>query len=304
MAGIKKSKFIWMDGKFIKWNNAKVHILTHALHYGSAVFEGMHSYKTVGGTAVFRLDEHAKRLFYSANALGMKLKFAKAQLKNAIKKLIRINGLNDAYIRPLAYYGYGSLDVCPYNLPVSMAVISLPAQHYYPKGLNVMTSNYIRHSEKSTVFGAKISGNYANSILAMFEARKKGYDEALMLDEHGFVSEGPAENIFLVKNGNLVIPDSRSALPGVTRDSIIKISKDLGINVFWKKITLKEAKNADEAFFSGTLAGILPVISIDSKDIGNGKAGEITLMIRGKFYDIVRGKDKKYSKWLDYVDRK
>lgn len=299
---VNTSKFVWMDGKFVKWEDAKVHILTHALHYGSAVFEGIHSYKTGKGAAIFRLDEHIERLVYSANALSMKIKFSKGQIKSAIKGLININSLSDAYIRPLAYYGYGSIGVFPKDIPTNLAIVAVPwAQRYYSGNLKIMTSKFARHSEKSTVFGAKISGNYANSILAMHEARKKGYDEALMLDEAGFVSEGPAENIFIVKNGELITPDSKSALHGITRNSILKISKSLGISTYEKKVTLNEVKNADELFFSGTAVEISPIKSVDNKRIGSGETGEITARIKGKFYDAVRGKVKEYSKWLTYA---
>ena len=291
-----------MDGKFVKWKDAKVHILTHALHYGSAVFEGIHSYKTIDGTAIFRLNEHIDRLFHSANALGMKINFTKEQLKKAIIKSIKLNNLGDAYVRPLVYYGYGNIGVYPRDIPTNTALITVPWKNYYSKDLRIMTSKYVRHSEKSTVFGAKISGNYANSILAMHEARVNGYDEALMLDYEGYVSEGPAENLFLVKNGNLITPSSKSALHGITRDSIIKISKALGIKAHEKKVTLSEVKNADELFFSGTATEIAPIASIDSRKIGNGKVGEITLKIKNKYYDIVRGKDTNYKKWLAYVE--
>jgi len=299
---IKKTSKIWMDGKMVPWDKAKIHILTHSLHYGSAVFEGIHSYKTDDGIAIFRLDEHIERLFYSANSLSMKLKFTKQQLKNSIKKIIKKNKLDDAYIRPLAFYGYGNIGIYPKDIPVSIAIITIPWEHYYSKDLRIMTSKYARHSEKSTIFGAKISGNYANSILAMYEVRKKGFDEALMLDDKGFVAEGPAENIFIVKDGNLTTPNSKSALHGITRNSILKISNDFDIKTYEKEVTLSEVINADELFFSGTATEIAPIISIDGKNIGDGKAGKITLKIRNKFYDIVRGKDRNYRKWLTHID--
>ncbi|MDP3765460.1 MAG: branched-chain amino acid transaminase [Nanoarchaeota archaeon] len=302
MAQIKTTKFIWMDGKFVKWGKAKVHILTHAIHYGSAVFEGIHSYKTGEGTAIFRLDDHIKRLFHSSNSLSMKHKFTKQQLKNAIKGIIKINKVSDAYIRPLAYYGYGNIGVYPKNVSTNVAIITLPWGYYYSGDLRIKTSKYARHSEKSAVYGTKISGNYANSILAMYEVRKKGFDEALMLDLDGYVSEGPAENIFLVKNKALIAPKSRSALPGITRDSILKISKNLGIRAYEKKVRLDEAKDADELFFCGTATEVAPIISVDGKKVGNGKPGEITLKIKNKYCDVVRGNDKKYRKWLTYVD--
>ncbi len=300
--GITTSKFVWMNGKFVKWQDAKVHMLTHALHYGSAIYEGVHAYKTDEGTALFRLNEHIDRFFYSANALSMSIKFTKSQLISSVKKLIKMNKIGDGYVRPLAYYGYGNVGVFPKDIPTDIALIAIPWGYYYTKDLRIRTSSFIRHSDKSSVYGAKLSGNYANSILAMHEVRKKGYDEALMLDENGYVAEGPAENIFLVKNGNLITPNSRSALPGITRDSIIRISKGMGIKSYEKNVTLQEVKNADELFFCGTATEVAPIISVDDKIIGNGKAGEITSKIKGKFYDVVRGKDRKYRKWLTFVD--
>lgn len=300
--GIKATKFIWIDGKFVRWQDAKVNILTHSLHYGSAVFDGIHSYKTEKGIAIFRLDDHINRFFLSANAISMRLKFTKKQLKNAIKKLIKINKVSDAYIRPLAYYGYGNVGVFPKDVPTNVALITVPWEHYYSKDLRIKTSRFVRHSEKETVYGTKISGNYANSILAMYEARKKGYDEALMLDDDSNVAEGPAENIFVVKNKKLITPNSRSALPGITRKSILEISRDLKIKAYERKVSLQEVKNADELFFCGTATEVAPIISVDGKKIGNGKAGETTIKVRDKFYNVVRGKDKKYEKWLTYVD--
>ena len=299
--GMKETKFIWMDGRFVKWKAAKVHIMTHAIHYGSAVFEGIHSYKTDKGAAIFRLDDHIKRLFHSANALGIRIKFTTQQLKNAIKKLVKLNRVSDAYIRPLAYYGYGNIGVFPKDVPTNIALIAVPWGSYYSGNLRIMISRFIRHSAKEIVYGTKLSGNYANSILAMHEARKRGYDEALMLDEYGNVAEGPAENIFLVKNKVLTTPSSRSALPGITRKSILEISRDLGFKAYEKKVTLKDVRHADELFFCGTATEIAPIISIDGKRVGDGKVGRITSKIRDKYSGVVRGKDKKYRKWLTYV---
>lgn len=299
---VKTTKFIWMDGRFVPWHKARIHILSHSLHYGSAVFEGIHSYKTDNGTAIFRLNEHTDRLFHSANAMSMKIKFTKNQIKDAIKKLIKINKVTDAYIRPLAYYGYGNVGVFPKDVPANVAIITIPWKHYYSKDLRIMASKFIRHSARETVYGTKISGNYANSILAMYEARKKGYDEALMLDNKGFISEGPAENIFLVKNGDLITPNSKSALPGITRRSILEMSKDIGIKAYEKEVKLNEVKSADELFYCGTATEIAPIVSVDGRRIGDGKVGKITAKVRGKFYGIVRGKDKKYEKWLTFVD--
>lgn len=299
---MKTTELIWMDGKLVKWKDAKVHIMTHAIHYGSAVFEGIHAYKTNKGTAIFRLDDHINRLFHSANALSMRIKFSKSQLKKAIKKLVKINRIKDGYIRPVAYYGYGGIGVYPKGIPTNIAIITMPWGHYYSTNLRIKISEYRRHSEKSSVYGAKISGNYANSLLAMYDVRKKGYDEALMLDLDEYVSEGPAENIFMVKNKTLIAPKSRSALPGITRKSILEISKGIGIKAYEKKVRAKELKNADELFFCGTATEIAPIASIDGKKIGNGKAGKITLKVKDKYHDVVRGKDKKYLKWLTYID--
>lgn len=301
MVQIKPAKFIWMDGKFVKWKDAKVHVLTHALLYGSAVFEGIHSYKTEKGAAIFRLEEHITRLFHSAKSFGMQIKFPELELKNAVKTLIRKNSLDDAYIRPMAYYGYGNVSVYPENVPTNIVIISIPWNKYFSRNLNIVVSKYIRHSEKSSVFGVKISGNYANSILAMHEARVKGYDEALMLDYQGYVAEGPAENLFLVKNGKLITPSSRSSLHGITRDTILKISKDIGIKSYEKRVPLKEVKNADELFYCGTMMEIAPIASLNDKKIGNGKIGGITKRIMNKYYNVVRGNDKKYKNWLAYV---
>src|SRR3989338_8058343 len=245
---MSKAKFAWMGGKFVKWEDAKVHILTHALHYGSAVFEGVHSYKTKKGSALFRLNEHIERFFNSANALSMKINFTKKELKDAIYGLVRRNKIGDGYIRPLAYYGYGPVGIFPKGIPTNVALVAIPWEHYYSKDLRIMTSKYIRHSEKETVYGTKISGNYANSILAMYEARKEGYDEALMLDDDNLVAEGPAENIFAVKDGIITTPNSRSALPGITRNSIMEISRGMGLKAYESKVTLKQVKNADELF--------------------------------------------------------
>ena len=299
---IKATKFIWMDGKLVKWEDAKIHILTHALHYGSAVFDGIHSYKTGKGTAVFRLNEHINRLFYSAGSMGLKPAFTKEQLKNAIIETLKANKLDDAYIRPLIYYGYGNVGVFPKDIPTNIAIITVPWGSYYSKNLRVMTSKYIRNAPESTVFGTKISGNYANSILAMHEARKNGYDEALMLDKNGFISEGPVQNLLLVVKGSLISPESKSALHGITKDSIMKISQDLRIKTHEKKVTLKDVKNADELFFCGTASEITPIVSVDDKVIGNGEAGKITLRIKDMFFNVVRGKASTYNKWITYID--
>ena len=295
------AKYIWIDGKYAEWKDAKIHLLTHALLYGSAVFEGIHSYSTQKGTAVFRMNEHVERLFHSAKSFGMKIKYSKQDVGNFIKELIRKNKIGDGYVRPTAFYGYGTIGVYPENVPTSLAIISIPWKRYFTKNLRVMVSKYIRHSEKSSVFGVKISGNYANSILAMREARMKGYDEALMLDCHGYAAEGPAENLFIVKGKNLITPASRSALHGITRDTILELSREIGINSYETDVKIEEVKNADELFFCGTMMEIAPIISVNGRKIGGGEKGKITKKIEGRFYSAVRGKEKIYEKWLSYV---
>jgi len=299
---VQVAKFIWMDGKFVRWKDAKVHISTHALHYGSAAFEGIRCYEANDKITIFRLNDHINRLFYSANALGMKIGFTKIQIKEAIIKTIRLNKMKNAYIRPISYYGQGSIRVYPKKVPVNLSIIIFPDYDRDNDGLKVMTSKFLRYPEKSAIFGAKISGNYVNSIMAMQEARKKGYDEALMLDIDGFVSEGPAENLFLIKNGSLLTPNSRSALHGITRDTIMRLAKDIDINVYEEKISLAELYDADELFLCGTGKEISSIFSVEGKKIGNGKIGEITLKLKKMYFDAVTGKDKKYMKWLTFVE--
>lgn len=298
---VSMSKFVWMDGKFLKWKEARVHASTHALHYGSAAFEGIRSYDTDKGTAIFRLQDHLNRLFYSAATLGIKIKFSKREIAKAIKSLLKKNNLRSAYIRPLAYLGYGNIGVYPRNVGSNILIIVLPDYDRQEKPLRVKTSSFLRPIEKSTKFGAKISGNYVTSVLAMQEARNKGYDEALMLDAEGFVSEGPIQNIFMVKNKSIIAPSSRSALHGITKDSVINICKDLGMNCYEKKISLRELKAADELFFCGTGSEVVPIISVDDKKIGDGKVGSITKKIMGRYFDAVRGIDKEYIKWLTFI---
>jgi len=301
MAEIRKSDFIWMDGKLVKWDDARIHVMSHALHYGSSVFEGIHAYKAEKGATIFRLKEHIERFFHSAGSFGMKISFTKKEIMNACIETLKKNKLSDAYIRPLAYYGYTNIGIFPKDAPTNVLVACVPWGNYYSKDLEIMTSKFTRHPENATVYGAKLGGNYANSILAMYDARNNGFDEALMLDSEGFVSEGPAENFFIVKDNMLVSPLSKSALPGITRDSLIKIAEDLGIKTQEKKLKLEDVYEADELFFCGTATEVAQIISIDKKKIGNGKSGRITLMLKKKFEDVVRGKDKKYSDWVTFV---
>lgn len=292
---------IWIDGKICKFKDAKIHVLAHALHYGTACFEGIHSYKTEKGTAIFRLKEHLDRFFDSAKVLGMKLNYSYDDVTKAIKKLIKINKLGDAYIRPLAFYGYGSLDVYPKSIKPSIALIALPCKSKERKPIKLKTSLLRKINPSAFIYGTKLSGFYANSIMAMHEVRLKGYDEALMLDDKGKVSEGPCHNIFMIDGDEVITSNSRSVLPGVTRNSLLKLSKDLGFKAGEKEITLRELKNADEAFYCGTLSEIIPIGKIDNSKIGNGKMGKVTQKLKEEFHKIVRGKNKKYESWLGYV---
>ncbi|MBS3102223.1 branched-chain amino acid transaminase [Candidatus Woesearchaeota archaeon] len=292
---------IWIDGKIFDFDDGKIHILAHALHYGTACFEGIHSYEAKKGVGIFRLKEHISRLYESAKVLGMQLRYSQGEIKKTIKKLIKINKIKDGYIRPLAFYGFGSLDVYPKNIKPSIAIIALPCSSEIKKPMRLMTSSYKRINPDASKFGAKISGFYANSVMAMREARQKGYDEALMLDSSGFVAEGPSHNVFMVKNGRIITSDSKSILPGITRLSLMELGRDLGYNVSEQKIYLDEIKTADEVFYCGTLSETIPIVQIDNAKIGNAKIGKITGILRKEFQKIVRGENKKYKKWLEYV---
>jgi|TARA_B100001964_G_scaffold245805_1_gene336628 branched-chain amino acid aminotransferase len=291
----------WFNGEFIEYEDAKVHISVHALHYGTGCIEGIHSYKTEKGIGIFRLKEHVDRFFQSAEALGMKLDFSKDEIIKAVKDLVRLNKIEDSYIRPIAFYGQSKLEVYPKNIKVDIAIISVPSEKKEIKGIKVKTSKFSRINPEALVYGAKISGFYANSILAMHEAREQGYDEALMLDNNGKVAEGPANNIFVIKNNKIMTSNSKSILPGVTRDSMIEIGKELGFEVAEKEIDPEELKEADEAFYTGTLSEIVPIIQIDDKAIGDGKIGKVTEKLKMEFHSIVMGKNQKFKDWVESV---
>jgi len=291
---------VWINNKLIDFEDAKIHVMSHAFHYGTACFEGIHSYKTEKGVVIFRLKEHVDRLFESAKPLGMNLNYTQEDISKAIKNLVKTNNIEDGYIRPIAYYGYGSLDVYPKDIKPSLAIMTVAWKSEQKDPIKVKTSSFKRVNSDASIFGAKISGFYANSVMAMHEARQKGYDEALMLDSKGFVAEGPSHNVFFVKDGKILTSSSKSILPGITRLSLITLSKDLGYEVLEKGITLDEIKDADEVFYCGTLSEIIPVVRIDDKVIGKD-IGEITKKLREEFQKIIRGKNPKYDEWLDYV---
>jgi branched-chain amino acid aminotransferase len=300
---MKEQKKIWIDGNFVDWQNAKIHILTHTLHYGSGVFEGIRAYQTEKGTAVFRLKEHIERFFYSASCLEMKIPFSEKEIEKAILKTIKINKLKECYIRPIAIFGYGKIGLNPEGAPINVAIAVWPWAAYLgnKETVNVKISEFIRIHPQSTIADAKICGNYVNSILASLEVKKAGFDEALFLDFEGNIAEGPGENIFIVKNQKIYTPPQGTILPGITRNSCIQIAKDLGISVKEKQITLKEIKSVDEAFFTGTAVEICPIGKIDETLINQGKIGEITKKIKNIYQRVVRGQEERYLNWLTFV---
>lgn len=302
---IQEVRKIWMDGELVDWEDAKVHVLTHSLHYGSGVFEGIRCYKTVKGPAVFRHMEHMQRLFNSAKLHSMEIPYTPGELCKATKELIRANELEECYIRPIAYRGYGEMGLNPLNVPVNVSIAVWPWGTYLGeeglrKGIRVKVSSWRRISPNTLTPQAKNTGQYSNSILAKLESLKCGYDEAIMLDYRGFVSEGPGENVFVVKNGVIYTPpEHASILPGITRDSIITLAGDMGYEVVEKDLTRAELYSADEAFFTGTAVELTPIREIDGYEIG--KPGKITRRLQRKFFDVTKGKDPNYASWLDFL---
>jgi branched-chain amino acid aminotransferase len=294
---------IWFNKKLVDWDKAKVHVLTHTLHYGGGVFEGIRSYETVNKKpSVFRLKEHIERLFNSAESIYLKIPFSKKEIIDGVLKVIKVNKLKDAYIRPIAFWGEGKINLDPRKNPVNVSIIAFPFGAYLgEKPVKVLVSKYIRLHPKSVISSSKVCGYYINSILATIEAHDKGYDEALLLDYRGFIAEGSGENIFIVKNKILYTPKLGNILPGITRDSVIKIAKDHHFKCIEKDLTLNELLNADEAFFTGTAAEIVPIGQVNNKLINKGREGEITKFLREIFKKIVRGEDKRYRNWLTYV---
>ena len=303
---------IWMDGELVDWRDAKIHVLSHTLHYGCGAFEGVRAYKTAdGGTSIFRLAEHTERLFNSAKILRMKIPFTPEQLNEAQKQVVRENKLESCYLRPLIWIGSEKLGVSPKGNKIHAMVAAWSWGAYLGeegmrRGIRVKTSSYTRHHVNITMTQAKTVSNYTNSILANMEALDDGYDEALLLDASGFVSEGAGENIFVVKGGVVYTPDlSAGALNGITRNTILHVCKDLGLELVQKRITRDEVYIADEAFFTGTAAEVTPIRELDRVEIGNrgdgGSRGPITEKIQAAFFDIVNGKNPKYAHWLTKV---
>ncbi|CAN7214613.1 Branched-chain-amino-acid aminotransferase [compost metagenome] len=297
---------IWMDGKLIEWRDAKIHVLTHTLHYGMGVFEGVRAYKTPEGTAIFRLHEHTRRLFNSAKIFQMVMPFDEATLEAAQREVVRANKLESCYIRPIVWVGDEKLGVSAKGNTIHVAIAAWPWGAYLgeegmERGIRVKTSSFTRHHVNVSLVRAKASGYYINSILANQEATGLGYDEALLLDTEGYVSEGSGENVFIVRNGVIYTPDLASCLDGITRDATLTIARDLGIEVREKRITRDEMYCADEAFFTGTAAEVTPIRELDDRVIGEGRRGPVTKQIQDTFFAAVGGTNEKYKKWLTLV---
>ncbi|MCX8086891.1 MAG: branched-chain amino acid transaminase [Rhodocyclaceae bacterium] len=298
--------FIWYDGKLVPWREATTHVLTHSLHYGLAVFEGLRAYKTVQGTAIFRLKEHTDRLYNSAHIYRMPIPYDRETLMEAQKEVVRANGLETAYIRPIAFYGSEKMGVSPKGAQVHVAIAAWEWGAYLgeegmEKGIRVKTASYARHHVNVSMCRAKYSGTYANSILANMEAIEHGYDEALLLDVDGFVAEGAGENLFVIKDGQIYEPEIASALIGITRATIHTLAKELGYSVISKRLTRDDIYIADEAFFTGTAAEVTPIRELDGRTIGAGRRGPITTELQKLFFDVVAGKVPAHADWLAKV---
>jgi branched-chain amino acid aminotransferase len=302
-----KTEKIWLDGELIRWEDAKVHVLAHALHYGTAYFEGIRCYELADGrSAIFRLPEHMRRLADSGQILGFPLPYTVEQLCKATTDVICANRLKACYIRPLAFVGLGELGIYVPNNPVNVCIAVWPWGAYLGdegirNGIRAKVSSYTRHHVNATMTKSKTSGNYVNSVLAKAEVKRGGYDEAVMLDTEGYVSEASGENIFIVRNGRIKTTPLTSILPGITRDSIITLARERGYEVIEDRFTRDELYIADEAFFTGTAAELTPIREVDDRKIGAGRRGPVTEEIQSAFFDVIKGKSPKYEKWLTYV---
>lgn len=297
---------IWFDGAMVPWREAKVHVLTHTLHYGLGVFEGVRAYETDRGTAIFRLAEHTERFFRSAHILGMNMPYDNDTLNAAQVAVVQENGLESAYLRPLAFYGSEGMGIRADMLKTHIAIATWEWGAYLGEdglknGIRVRTSSFTRHHVNITMCRAKACGNYINSILALQEALSGGADEALMLDTEGYVTEGTGENIFVVRNGVVYTPDLSSALEGITRDTVIRLIGEAGLDLVEKRITRDEVYVADEAFFTGTAAEVTPISELDGRSIGNGGRGPVTEQLQASYFDCVHGRDPKHDDWLTFV---
>ncbi|MDK8466030.1 branched-chain amino acid transaminase [Marinobacter sp. SS13-12] len=307
MSMADRDGFIWMDGEMVPWREAKSHVLTHTLHYGLGCFEGVRAYSTDKGAAIFRLKEHTDRLFRSAHILNMKMPFSKDELNAAQCAAVRDNNLDEAYLRPMAFLGSEGMGLRADNLKVHVMVAAWSWPSYMSPeakelGIKVRTSSYTRHHVNITMCKAKANGNYINSMLALNEAISGGAEEALLLDNEGYVAEGSGENIFILRDGVLHTPELTSCLEGITRATILEFAKELNIPVKERRITRDEVYIADEAFFTGTAAEVLPIRELDGRIIGAGKRGPLTEKLQGMYFDAVKGKSEAHSHWLTPVN--
>ena len=302
----KKDGFIWMDGEFVDWSQAKVHVLTHTLHYGLGVFEGVRAYLTDQGTKIFRLEDHTNRLFESADAVNMEIPFSREKFNEVQKEIFKVNNLKEGYIRPMCFYGAQGMGLRADNLKTHCIVAAWEWPSYmspeaFDEGIKIKISSYKRQTN-NLVSRSKVNGNYVTSIMALQEAMQEGFDEALLLDDETNVSEGSGENLFLVKEGKLFTPDLAASLNGITRKSIISLAKEDGIEVKVKKISLNEILDADELFFTGTAAEVVPIRMVDQNLIANGERGPITTILQKKYFDQVRGKRDSFVEWLTPIE--
>ena len=306
MSMADRDGLIWMDGEMIPWRDAKTHVLTHTLHYGLGCFEGVRAYNTPQGAAIFRLEDHTNRLFRSAHILNMKMPFSKEQLNEAQRAAVLENGLDEAYLRPMVFYGSEGMGLRADNLQVHVMVAAWSWPSYMSPeakelGIKVRTSSYTRHHVNITMCKAKANGNYINSMLALNEAIASGCEEALLLDNEGYVAEGSGENIFILRDGVLHTPELTSCLEGITRQTILDFARELNVPVRERRITRDEVYIADEAFFTGTAAEVLPIRELDGRVIGAGKRGPLTEKFQSMYFDAVKGKSAEHSHWLTQV---
>ena len=305
-----QSKFIWFNGEIIPWEDANIHVMSHVLHYGSAVFEGIKCYNSENGPAIFRLEDHIKRLFISGEKYGLVIPYTVNELTKACVEIVAVNDFENCYIRPIAFYGYDTLGVHPKDCPVEVAIASFFWGAYLGEdgvqnGVNITVSPWKRISLEAFPTSAKASGQYLNSMLAVQDARERGYDEALLLNQNGNIAEGSGQNIFIVKDNKVITNgENASILMGITRETIIQLSKDMGIEVQIIDITKEMLLNADEAFFTGTASEITPIASIDDVPFGDGTPGQITLQLKEEYLNIIHGRDSQYNHWLTLVRHK
>ncbi len=303
---LQEAEKIWMDGKFVNWNDAKIHVLTHTLHYGLGVFEGIRCYKTSRGPAIFRLHEHVVRFFESAKIVNLLIPFSPEEITQAIIDTVKVNHLEECYIRPIAYMGYGSMGLYAEGNPVNVAIAAWPWGSYLGEeglrnGIRVKISSYLRHHVNISLTRAKVPGYYVNSIMAKREAKISGYDEAILLDPEGYVAEGSGENIFIIRKGIIKTTPLTSILEGITRNSIMTLARGMGYTVVEERFTRDDLYIAEEVFLTGTAAELTPVREVDDRLIGNGLTGPITKKLQTAFFDTVLGREDKHKDWLTYI---